>query len=583
MLKLSPQQEQAATHQGHSLVLGSAGTGKTTVLCEKVKQLLDRDIEGRDICVVLFTYRACLHIEVALREYLGERAEHVTVVTLRDLCLETLKDVELEDAVADGQDMRRILRYAMRSVEFAGTVKEAEHIIRKFYGQMEEPQENERHANLFTAYQNYMKQYGFIDRFALIRQSLALLESSEASKVPYQHILVPHIHEATPVQLMWLLKHHDSAELTCFADDNQHLFVHDGAIGGGVVKLLQEEHGFPLFQLETNYVQEQGIGQAAENFVAGAKGYVRKKIQFSRSGKGQLQTRTYKSYADEVSALMSTIHEILSKDDTQKIAILTRHDREAQRIERMLRTKGYGAHMASRATPIWEFPGAILVLDLLDLLFDQAKPQQLMNILTSFGISHSLTQILFREGLVSEKWLAEGAPIPKGLDLPKNVFSELQLVRSRLTKPYEILVKQQAPSRDVFKSIVFDLLQSLGEEAKRDALIATEFVLSFEGKVKDLPSVARKTFSNFSKDKSVVVSPVHTSQGLACDVVIIPFVSEGMFPFTGYTSIGKDMHHDRRLMYQAITRSKHQIILSCHGQPSPFMDELKALFSQVSR
>ena len=583
MLKLSKQQEESVKYHGHSLILGAAGTGKTTVLCEKVRHLLDHDVEGRDICIVLFTYRACLHVEVALRGYLGERAEHVTVVTLRDLCLETLQDKELEDVVADGQDMRRILRYAMRSVEFSGTVKEAEHIIRKFYGQIKDPQENERHASLFQAYQSYMKQYGFIDRFALIRKSLALLEVNEASRVPYKHLLVPHAHEATPVQLLWLLKHHDSAELTFFADDNQHLFVHDGAIGADVVRMLKEEHGFPLFQLETNYVQEQNIGQAAEDFVAGAKGYVRKKINFARQGKGVLQVRTYKNYADEMAALLSLVQENLSKDKPQNIAVLTRHDREAQRIERVLKSAGYGEHVASRATPIWEFPGAILVLDLLDLLFDQAKPQQLMNILTSFGISHSLAQILFREGLVSEKWLAEGAPIPKGLDLPKNVFSELQMVRSRLTKPYEILVKQQAPSRDVFKSIVFDLLQNLGEEARRDALIASEYILSFEGRVKDLPAHARKIFSDFRKDKSITVSSIHTSQGLACDVVIIPFVSEGMFPFTGYTSIGKNMHHDRRLMYQALTRAKHQIILSCHGKSSPFMDELKSLFAQVNR
>lgn len=580
MLNLSKQQEQAIQHQGHNLVLGSAGTGKTTVLCKRVQHLLDQGIEARDIAVVLFTYKACSHIKLALQECFGERAEHVTVVTLRDLCLETLKNLELDEAIADGQDMRRILRYAMKDIEFSGTVKEAEHIIRRFYGMSHDPQENERHADLYFAYKGFMKQYDLIDRFALIHKSLSLIDSGEAMKVPYKHILVPHAHEATPAQLLWLLSHENSAELTFFADDNQQLFAHDGAVGANVIKTVTEEHKFKLFRLETNFVQEQNIGQMAENFVAGAKGYVQKKVQFSRTGKGQFQVRPYKTYADEVAGLLSLVHETLS-DDKKNIAILTRHDREAQRIERVLKTKGYGDVLASRATPIWEFPGAIIVLDILDLLFDQAKPQQLMNILTSFGISHSLAQILFREGMVSEKWLAEGAPVPKGLDLPKNVFSELQMVRSMLTKPYEILKNQQAPSRDVFKSIVFDLLQNLGEEHKRDALIATECVLTFEGKVRELPSVAKKTFSEFSKSKRIVVSPIHVSQGLSFDVVMVPFVCAERFPFTGYTSLGKNLNHDRRLMYQALTRSRQQIILSCHGEASPFVDELKALFAQI--
>lgn len=580
MVSLSQQQKQAAQYTGHSLVLGAAGTGKTTVLCEKVAGLLASGVEGRDIAVVLFTYKACQHMVEALQDYCGEAAEHVTIVTLRDLCLETLQNHKMETAVADGQDMRRILRYAMRAVEFSGTVREAEHIIRKFYGQLEDPADNARHASLFIAYQNYMNQYSLIDRFALVRLSLRLLQSGEVPNVPYKHLLVPHAHEATPVQLLWLMTHQSTAELTFFVDDNQHLFAQDGAVGAEMIKSISKEEGFRLFMLETNFVQAPNVGTMAENFVAGAKGYVPKTIRFSRKGKGKFQAQGYESYAEEVSALMSRVHEVLSQDEGATVAILTRHGREAQRIERVLKAKGYANMLASRAVPIWEHPGAVIVLDLLDLLFDQARPQQLMNILTSLGISHSLAQILFREGLVSEKWLAEGAPIPKGLDLPKNVFSELQVVRSRLTRPYDVLKNQQAPSKDVFKSLIFDVLQNLNEEDARDALIAAEYVLLFEGRVRDLPDVARKTYSNFSKGARIVVAPIEASRGVSADVVMIPFVNEGRFPFTGYTALNKDANHDRRLMYQALSRAKERVVISYYEAPSPFVAELRALYEQ---
>jgi len=96
-LQPNPAQRRAITHgEGPLLVIAGAGTGKTRVITERVRHLLESDASllGENILGLTFTKKAAGEMKARVVKAVGERGKDVVLATFHSFCEALLKEVD---------------------------------------------------------------------------------------------------------------------------------------------------------------------------------------------------------------------------------------------------------------------------------------------------------------------------------------------------------------------------------------------------------------------------------------------------------------------------------------------------------
>src|ERR1700719_3693544 len=112
-LKLNDAQRRAITHgEGPLLVIAGAGTGKTRVITERIRHLLQSDetLSGENILGLTFTKKAAGEMKARVVKAAGERGKGVTLATFHSFCETLLKDVEPKRTALEQVDHWILLR-----------------------------------------------------------------------------------------------------------------------------------------------------------------------------------------------------------------------------------------------------------------------------------------------------------------------------------------------------------------------------------------------------------------------------------------------------------------------------------------
>ncbi|MGB2621137.1 MAG: UvrD-helicase domain-containing protein [Candidatus Acidiferrum sp.] len=112
-LKLNDAQRRAITHgEGPLLVIAGAGTGKTRVITERIRHLLqsDESLSGGNILGLTFTNKAAGEMKARVVRATGERGKDVTLATFHAFCESLLKEAAPERLMIDKVDHWILLR-----------------------------------------------------------------------------------------------------------------------------------------------------------------------------------------------------------------------------------------------------------------------------------------------------------------------------------------------------------------------------------------------------------------------------------------------------------------------------------------
>src|SRR5213076_437664 len=112
-LKLNEAQERAVTHgQGPLLVIAGAGTGKTRVITERIRHLLQSDdtLSGENILGLTFTKKAAGEMRARVVKATGERGKAVTLDTFHAFCESLVKDTDPQRVLLGREDHWILLR-----------------------------------------------------------------------------------------------------------------------------------------------------------------------------------------------------------------------------------------------------------------------------------------------------------------------------------------------------------------------------------------------------------------------------------------------------------------------------------------
>jgi DNA helicase-2/ATP-dependent DNA helicase PcrA len=115
-LKLNDAQRRAINHgDGPLLVIAGAGTGKTRVITERIRHLLESDtaLGGENILALTYTKKAAGEMKSRIVKTCGERGRDVTIETFHAFCEKILKENGAKYAVLEDVDHWILLRRNM--------------------------------------------------------------------------------------------------------------------------------------------------------------------------------------------------------------------------------------------------------------------------------------------------------------------------------------------------------------------------------------------------------------------------------------------------------------------------------------
>tara|TARA_Y100001960_G_scaffold284278_1_gene319937 strand:- start:72 stop:1790 length:1719 start_codon:yes stop_codon:yes gene_type:complete len=564
-MQLNQIQKQIIEHDGNSIIIGAPGTGKTLSMILRIKQLLAQGANPETIGVACFTPKAASLTKGWLLKVLGQDAKRIKYGTFKDFAEAELKTTgSLVGEFADNSQMRRLLHQAKRATGFKGSIHEAEHIVRSFKSKAKKPQTTDEHYDLFSKYQDLIHNRNWYDRYDCLRQHLISLRNDMAQPSRIKYLFVDNAQDMNQIQLLWTLEHANSGiKVTLAADDDQCIFQRSGAMGSKVIDTVTEfEIRFEKFVLDTSYRLTNNLSEKAYKVVSLADQRISKGDVHTLNVETSIEVKQYNSKRQEIEALISNIRHYFKNNVKGKVAVITRNDEDARFIAKFFLQEGFPFTDFSRN--IWEMPGSIVVIDMLEILLGIANDVVLKNVLSTLGLHSKTIDQLFSKGLTGQSWLQNGATLDLSLVDDESERKKVVKIQSLLVSYYALRVKLSI--KDIFKALCFEMMRTMSPEDKKDALCAIEKVLNFKGDIKENIDLIRQD-RQLNPNSQLILGPVREFRNLEFDVTHMPFCDLNTYPYD-YKVLGKKNSSDRRIFFTALTRSKDAVYVS-YSSPTP--------------
>jgi DNA helicase II / ATP-dependent DNA helicase PcrA len=288
---LNAEQRRAVEHgEGPLLVVAGAGTGKTRVITERIRALLESDtaIAGENILGLTFTDKAAGEMESRVHRAAGERAEGVWLSTFHKFCLERiLRAANPEIQALEDIDHRILLRRNIadlglvlfkRLAEPAEFLKDFQTFFSRCQDELVTPDDYQRYverlrreherrkkayepdalaiaeeelakqeelARVYRVSEKLLRERNLCTFGAQLLQSVELLRSNAELlarlREQYRYILVDEFQDTNVAQLelLWLLAG-ERRNIFAVGDDDQAIYRFRGASFGSFTKFLDE-------------------------------------------------------------------------------------------------------------------------------------------------------------------------------------------------------------------------------------------------------------------------------------------------------------------------------------------------------
>jgi DNA helicase II / ATP-dependent DNA helicase PcrA len=326
---LNPEQRAAVEHRdGPLLVVAGAGTGKTRVITERIRHLLESDpnLAGENILGLTFTDKAAGEMKYRVIQAAGERANDVWLSTFHAFCIEKILQQDNEKIQAlDEIDHGILLRRRIAELEldrFKRLAEPAQFLkdfvkffsrcqdelvtpddyqryvdgLRKKYAQQrammeaderaiaeQELAKQDEVARAYRVSERLLRERNLVTFGAQLMQSVERLRADaallERMRAQYKHILVDEFQDTNVAQLelLWLLAG-DKRNIVAVGDDDQAIYRFRGASFGSFTIFLERFCGVKgaassaaenfLVSLSRNYRSTQRILRVAGQVIA---------------------------------------------------------------------------------------------------------------------------------------------------------------------------------------------------------------------------------------------------------------------------------------------------------------------------
>lgn len=603
---LNPMQQQAVMQtEGPLLVLAGAGSGKTTVLVNRVAHILkDLNVPPYRVLAITFTNKAANEMKSRIENIFGAGVKDMWISTFHSMCVKILRryitriGYDNNFAIYDTSDSLTLMKQCLKEADLSDKnfpPKSVLSQIGRAKDEMLTPEEYEkvngsnfRLANiskLYNMYQSKLKQNNALDFDDIIFKTVTLFEKNadvlEYYQKKFKYIMVDEYQDTNNVQyrLVSLLaaKHKN---LCVVGDDDQSIYKFRGANVGNILNFEDEFPDAKVIKLEQNYRSTQNILNAANAVIKNNS--ERKEKQLWTDGEKGNDIFVFESdnEHDEGDYIASEIDRKVSENEYNfsDFAILYRTNAQSRVLENMLLRKGIPYRVLA-GMRFYDRKEIKDVLSYLRFINNPADAVSLKRIINEPKRGIGATTIAKAEAIAAEKDISLFDVLRKA-----DIYPELIRSSARILEFINIM-QQLMNKKD--EGDLCDYVEEVINKSGYKVALAAENSIESQSRLENIDELlsAVKEYVNGEEEPSlagfleatalvadidgydeeqpaVVLMTIHSAKGLEFDVVFIAGLDEGIFPSSRSILSNEDLEEERRLCYVAITRAKKQLYIT---------------------
>ena len=600
---LNPEQCAAATAgEGPLLVLAAAGTGKTRTLVHRVAYLIEQGVPPERILLLTFTNRAAREMLERAEKVVGDAAGSIWSGTFHSICARFLRrygsalGYQPGFQIIDEDDQKKLINDLIKQVAKDPKDFPKKEVVAKMISEAMneqkpigfiasrwqtkaagfEPKEIEKIAELYDARK---RELGAMDFDDLLVNGLKLLKTNDRIREMLQnhfvHILVDEYQDTNGLQAEFTdilaAKHRN---IMAVGDDFQCIYTWRGAQIENIMEFPHRWNGCRVIKLERNYRSVPGVLDVANVVMRDAPNQFEKTLRAFRGGRGE-KPYLYKVYdgkvqANEILKIVNQMHEFGYR--YSDIAILYRSHFQSIDVQMTLARMKVPYRITS-GVGVFEQIHVKDVLAYLRLIVNPMDELSFLRLVELFpGVGEKSAKTYWEKlgrnfdgnskecrdalyGLLGAKAKPVWPPLAKCFECARDHIEtdEIgELIEDFCDLFYEDYLRkewedQEAEDRmDDLKELAS---QIAGNPGGLEAFLADVALMTNLDVRRNDPELDR-----------VTLSTVHQAKGMEWPVVLVPWLSEGMFPSAKASEEGR-MDEERRLFYVVVTRAKDQLYL----------------------
>lgn len=637
--KMNDRQREAIYYiNGPLLILAGAGSGKTTVLVNRIANLIccEQACRPWQVLAITFTNKAAGELKDRLCSMLGEAGNDIWASTFHSTCARMLRrdgdriGFTRHFTIYDTDDSRRLMKDCQKTLKIEEKIISPKAIL----SEISRAKDNllgpadyalqagadyrlQLVAKAYDLYERRLKEADAMDFDDLICNTVKLFQECpdvlEYYQDKFKFLMVDEYQDTNHAQYLFIrLLAQKSQNLCVVGDDDQSIYKFRGAT---IENIMSFEKSFPnakVIRLEQNYRSTQNILDAA-NAVISHNLQRKGKTLWTSNGEGcKIALHTASSEQDEADYIAKKIlEEVAGGKKYSDIAILYRMNSQSNILEKIFVKSGipYRIIGGLRFYERKEIKDMLAYLSVISNPADEVRLRRIINqpkrsigdktIAEATKLSRQLGEPLFEVICRADEFESLKRTSPKLLQfasIMKDLITASEDTSLSLNDLYQLVLEKTnyIAFLEAEDDNTQERIDNINELASN--LIKYDEENPEEGLSGFLEEVSLFTdIDNYdSAADSVVMMTMHSAKGLEFPVVFLPGLEEGVFP--GLQSIYNpdEIEEERRLAYVAVTRAKEKLYLmnaesrmifgsTSHNKPSRFLEEIPAELLEHTR
>lgn len=603
-------QIQAISHMdGPAMVLAGPGSGKTTVITHRIKNLIEKaEVRPENILVVTFTKAAAISMQKRFSTLMnGGKGQLVTFGTFHSVFYKILRKsrrYEATEILSERQKtdyIREIIgRYGISSNDISELSQNIINDIGNIKGNMLNAQEyepscckKEDFIKVYNAYNLELKKDGKMDFDDILRECYLLLCENhtilEQWRELYKYILIDEFQDINRIQMNIIeLLASPLNNIFVVGDDDQSIYGFRGARPEIMIEFKDYYPEAELIVLDVNYRSTQSIINVAGRVIENNKTRLDKCAHANNNKDFQPDIRKFRNQVEELKFVVSKIKEYENQGiSLSEMAILVRNNSQIQEISSFLKNRKIEAESGKHRSNIYNGMVAKDILSYVrgalkfdgtyfneDLIYVLNKPQRYISrqVVLSVNMNISAVRRIYSKNNI-DSFLFH-------IEMIRKLPPQAALSYIRKGAGYEEYLRLYAIENNIPMSGLLKQLEQLVQECSK--------FNTLEQWINSIDSAQNSEGQNFGKKSSgeggtnnrINIMTMHGSKGLEFKAVFIVDANQGIIP-TSKALRERDFEEERRLFYVAITRAIDYLNvyaveerLGCPIEVSMFVEEM---------
>ena len=585
-MDLNPSQASAIRHkEGPMLVLAGPGSGKTLVITERTRYLIEEcHISPSNILVITFTKAAATEMKERFQRRMG-RACPVAFGTFHAVFFMILKHAyhyTAENIIKEEQKFQCIREIVTKhkleyedETEFLtailgeiSTVKNTGIKIAHYYSKNCAETVFRR---IYNEYQEYLYRHGMIDFDDMLVYTKELfLEREDILKAwqkKYPYILIDEFQDINKIQYdVVKLLAGDSQNLFAVGDDDQSIYRFRGAKPEIMLHFKEDFKEAETVLLDTNYRSTVPIVTAAGNVIKYNKERFPKKIQAAGGDGAAVEYLLFEGQREENARIIWDIQEAIDHGANYRdFAILFRTNMQPRLLMEQLMAYNIPFRTRDSIPNLYEHWLAKDLFAYIRIAMGSRERRdflQIMNRPKRYISRDSLDEptVAFDvwEWYYEEQpWVAKRiGQLEHDIKVLERLSPYAAINYIRKAIGYDEFCAEYADYRRMKVEDLYDVLDELQESAKEYKDYDGWFS-HIETYTKELQEVYRLQNQNM---ESVTLATLHSAKGLEYENVYLIDVNEGVMPYKKAV-LDTEIEEERRMFYVGMTRAKKNLHL----------------------